>query len=97
MENDLRLKITEYFNLSKEDRKKLISELTEFYFENNVSTRTQNEFEISIGQLIFHLELEYRFAIKSESYNRAEIYSKLSKIFHNIREQFLKEREDDGL
>jgi len=97
MENDLRLKITDYFNLNKEERYKLILDLTEFYLDNNVSKRTKNEFEVSIGQLIFHLELEHRFAIRSESYNRAEIYSKLSSIFRNIREEYLNEEEDDGL
>lgn len=93
MENDLRLKITEYFNLSPSDRKKLIVDLVDFYFEKNVSTRTKNEFEVSIGQLLFNLELEYRFALKSESYNRAEIYSKLTTIFNNIRNQYLNENE----
>lgn len=93
MENDLRLKITEYFNLPPSDRKKLIVDLVDFYFEKNVSTRTKNEFEVSIGQLLFNLELEYRFALKSESYNRAEIYSKLTTIFNNIRNQYLNENE----
>lgn len=88
MENDLRLKITDYFNLSDTERKELIVELVDFYFERNVSTKNKNEFEVSIGQLIFHLELEHRFAVKSESYNRAEIYSKLARIFHNIRETY---------
>jgi len=46
MENDLRLKIAEYFNMSYVQRDLLIRELTDFYFEKNVSTRNPNEFEV---------------------------------------------------
>lgn len=95
MENDLRLKITNYFELSKEERNKLIKDLTDFYFTKNVSTRSVEEFEISIGQMIFHMELEHRLAIKGEAYNRAEIYFQLSRIFHNLRKKFLEEIEGD--
>jgi len=97
MENDLRLKITEYFSMNKIDRDILIRDLTNFYFDRNVSTRNPNEFEISIGQLLFHLELEYKFALKSEAYNRAEIYQKLCRIFHNIREKYYTSLEEDGM
>lgn len=96
MENDLRLKITDYFKLSPSQRRQLIIDLVDFYFERNVSLRNQNEFETSIGQLIFNLELEYKFALKSESYNRVEIYQKLSKIFHTIREDYLNENEEEN-
>lgn len=95
MENDLRLKITNYFDLNETERRDFIQELTDFYFTKNVSTRSVQEFEVSIGQLIFHIDLEHRLAVKTEAYNRAEIYSKLSKIFHNIRKQFLEEIEGD--
>jgi hypothetical protein len=87
MENDLRLKISEYFKLSLEDRDNLIKDLTDFYFDKNVSTRTLQEFDTSINQLIFWLEMEYKFALKTEAYNRVEIYQKLSRIFHLIKEK----------
>jgi hypothetical protein len=94
MEKDFRERITEYFSYSDEERKQLITELSQFYFEKNVSTKNIDEFELTIDQLIFFLEMEWKFSIKSESYNRAEIYSKLSKIFYNIRESTLNETED---
>ena len=97
MENDLRLRITEYFNLSIKDREDLIEDLVEFYFEKNVSIKNQNEFEISINQLLFSLELEHRFAIKSEAYNRAEIYQKLSRIFWEIKEEYYNQTDDNAL
>lgn len=96
MENDLRLKITDYFKLPPSQRRQLIIDLVDFYFEKNVSLRTRNEFEISIGQLIFNLELEYKFALKSESYNRVEIYQKLSRIFHTIRDEYINENEEEN-
>lgn len=88
MENDLRLKINEYFSLNKSERELLIRELTNFYFDKNVSVRTPDEFEVSINQLVFALELEYKFALKSEAYNRVEIYQKLCRIFNEIREKY---------
>lgn len=94
MENDLRFKINEYFSLSPRDRDVLIEELTEFYFDKNVSVRTMDEFQTSIGQLIFNFHLEFKFALKSEAYHRAEIYDKLIRIFESIREQTL---EENGL
>jgi hypothetical protein len=94
MEKDFRERITEYFSYSDEERKQLITELSQFYFEKNVSTKNIDEFELTIDQLIFFLEMEWKFSIKSESYNRAEIYSKLSKIFYNIKESTLNQTED---
>lgn len=88
---DLRLRINEYFSLNQKDRDQLIADLTEFYFDRNVSTRNSNEFEVSIGQIIFNFQLEHQFAVKSEAYHRAEIYKKLIIIFDNIREKFLEE------
>ena len=93
METDLRLRITEYFSLNQKDREQLLTELIEFYYERNVSVRTKHEFETSIGQLIFNFELEWRFAVKSEAYHRAEIYSKLLIVFNRIREQILEEND----
>lgn len=92
MENDLRLKIVEYFSHSKTEREQIIEELTKFYFDKNVSLDSRDAFEKSIDQLIFSLQLEYQFALKSESYNRVEIYQKLARIFWNIKEKFI----DDG-
>jgi hypothetical protein len=94
MEKDFRERISEYFSYSDEERKQLITELSQFYFEKNVSTKNLDEFELTIDQLIFFLEMEWKFSIKSESYNRAEIYSKLSKIFYNIKESTLNQTED---
>ena len=94
MEIDLRLKINEYFSLSISDRDQLIADLVEFYFSRNVSVRTLNEFEVSIGQLIFNLEMEHNFAVKSEAYNRAEIYFKLCRIFHQIRDEYYNTMEE---
>ena len=94
MEKDFRERITEYFSYSDEERKQLITEFSQFYFEKNVSTKNIDEFELTIDQLIFFLEMEWKFSIKSESYNRAEIYSKLSKIFYNIKESTLNQTED---
>lgn len=99
MENDLRLKIADYFNMSYVQRDLLIRELTDFYFEKNVSTRNPNEFEVSISQLLYWLELEHKFALKTEDYNRVEIYQKLCRIFNSIREKYYQalEEEDNGL
>jgi len=96
MEKDFRERITEYFSYSQEDREKLILELSQFYFEKNVSVKNIDEFHLTIDQLIFFIDMEYKFSLKSESYNRAEIYSKLSKIFYNIKESVLN-NEENGL
>ena len=95
MENDLRLKISEYFKLNVPQRDLLIRELTNFYFDKNVSVRNPQEFEVSVSQLLYMLELEYKFALKSEAYNRVEIYQKLCKIFHNIREKYYEALEEE--
>jgi len=93
---DFRERITEYFSFSPKERDELILELSQFYFEKNVSTKNIDEFLLTIDQLIFFIDMEYKFSLKTESYNRSEIYSKLSKIFYNIREQVLNE-EENGL
>jgi hypothetical protein len=89
MENDIRFRVTNYFELSQEDREALIVELSEFYYEKWINTDTNEKFEFTIGELIFRLDLEKQFALKTEEYHRVEIYQKLGKVFYKLYENYL--------
>lgn len=84
---DWNLQITEYFKLDEEKREDVIVGLADFYYNRWVNTENQEIFDFTINELMFRLEMEHRFAVKSESYERAEIYFKLLRIFNEIKLQ----------
>jgi hypothetical protein len=83
---DLNLKIKQYFKLSEEQKEDLVAELVHFYYERWINEENAYIFHFTIDELLFRLEMEHRLAVKSESYERAEIYFKLSRVFHHIKE-----------
>lgn len=91
MENDIRFKITNYFSLPKDERDELIIELSNFYYNRWINLDTEEKFEFTINELMFRLELEYKLALKHEEYNRVEIYQKLGRIFHSLKEKFMED------
>ena len=83
---DWNLHITEYFKLDEQGREDIIVGLAQFYYERWVNDENESIFDFTINELMFRFELEHRFALKTESYERAEIYFKLLKVFNEIKE-----------
>jgi hypothetical protein len=84
---DWNLQITEYFKMSEEEREGVIVGLAEFYYNRWVNSENEQIFHFTIDELMFRLEMEHKFAIQSESYERAEIYFKLLRIFNEIKHE----------
>ena len=84
---DWNLHITEYFKLDEEGREEVIVGLSKFYYERWVNDENESIFDFTINEIMFRFELEHRFALQSESYERAEIFYKLLRIFNEIKEQ----------
>jgi hypothetical protein len=84
---DWNLQITEYFNMTEEEREDVIVGLADFYYNRWVNAENQEIFDFTINELMFRLEMEHRFAVKTESYERAEIYFKLLRVFNEIKLQ----------
>ena len=83
---DWNLAVADYFNLNEKQREEVVVGLAKFYYERWINEENDSIFDFTINELLFRLELEYRFAIQSEVYERAEIYHKLIRIFHQIKE-----------
>lgn len=87
MLEDIRFRITNYFDLSKEEREQVILDLSEFYYQKWISTENKEIFDFTINELLFRFELERKFALKSEDYHRVEIFTKLGRIFHQLKDK----------
>jgi hypothetical protein len=84
---DWNLAVADYFNLNEEQRDEVVVGLAKFYYDRWINTENPEIFDFTIDELIFRLELEHKFAVKGEVYERAEIYHKLLRIFHQIKEE----------
>lgn len=84
---DLNLKMAEYFNMNEDDRDNFVIEMANFYYERWVNTENESIFHFTINELLFRLEMEHRLAIKTENYERADVYYKLCRIFHKIKDE----------
>ena len=82
----MNLKIQEYFKLSEEEKEDFVAELGHFYYERWINEENQYIFHFTIDELLFRLEMEHRLAVKTESYERAEIYYKLCRVFNHLKE-----------
>lgn len=89
--DDLRLRIAEYFKLSKENKEELIRDLARYYYQRWVDEENKDVKLFTIEELIFRFEIELKMAEKFEAYERAEIYHHLLKIYHQLKEQVLDE------
>lgn len=84
---DWNLHITEYFKMDEQQREDVVVGLADFYYNRWVNIENEEIFHFTINELMFRLEMEHKFAIKSESYERAEIYFKLLRIFNEIKQE----------
>lgn len=74
--------VSRFFKLTKEKREEYIMELGKFYYQKWVSEENEEIRAFTMLECIETFDKNEERAIKNEDYERAEIFNKLSRIFH---------------
>ena len=79
--------IKDFFKLSVEERDEYILELVKEYYKKFIKTNTEQEFNDSMNLLIFKLMTEELIANKTEQYEKAEIFYKMTRVFMELQDE----------